>query len=229
MDTQAYDNKNYFAVIGDIIDSKMIQDRIMVQQNLSTVLSKINETYTKCISSKFMITLGDEFQGLLSNGENIVDIINAIEREMYPVKLRFGIGVGSITTKIDYELPIGADGPAYYNARKMIEHNKMIKKTKKEIRANIGIKIEGDSNLSNLINSIFSLNTVLKQKWSSRQREVINAFIKSNEVQGSTASMLGIHQSSVQRALKTSGFYEYQQANQSITNALSSMAESYND
>lgn len=49
-----------------------------------------------------------------------MDIISEMEIEMYPVKLRFGIGIGSIVTDINRELLLGADGPAYHNARKMI-------------------------------------------------------------------------------------------------------------
>ena len=48
-----------------------------------------------------MITLGDEFQGLLKNGSAAVFIIDKIEREMYPIKFRFGLGVGEITTDIN--------------------------------------------------------------------------------------------------------------------------------
>ena len=37
------------------------------------------------------------------------------------MKLRFGIGVGEISTVINPEMALGADGPGYYNARKAIE------------------------------------------------------------------------------------------------------------
>jgi len=228
MDTLFLDYKPFFAIIGDIIDSKKIQDRLKVQHDMTTVLNLINEKYSQSISSKFMITLGDEFQGLLNRGEYIAEIVDTIEREMHPIGLRFGVGVGSITTKINYDMPVGADGPAYYNARKMIEHLKNSRNKKKEIKTNIGIEIENGFYLSELINSIFSINTIIKSRWTPRQREIINTYIKCDEVQGSTAASLGINQSNVQKALKISGFYEYHRAYKSITKVLSAFEENCN-
>ena len=55
----------YVAIIGDIIDSKKIKNRNEVQQKLKHVLSKINQSYDDIIAANFIISLGDEFQGLL--------------------------------------------------------------------------------------------------------------------------------------------------------------------
>ena len=60
------------------------------------------------------ITLGDDFQGLLHSGEHVMDIIQYIKREAYPIKIRFGIGIGAITTNINAMISIGADGSGYY-------------------------------------------------------------------------------------------------------------------
>lgn len=51
----------------------------------------INETYEGDIASKFMVTLGDEFQGLLGKGSNAMYMISEIERRMYPVKSDLGL------------------------------------------------------------------------------------------------------------------------------------------
>ena len=225
MDVLINEYTPYFAIIGDIIDSKKILDRLLVQQNLSVVLNKINEAYTQSISSKFMITLGDEFQGLLNSGRDIIEIINAIEDSMNPIELRFGIGIGSITTQINHDFPIGADGPAYYNARKMIETQKTNKKKKMEIRTNISLKIENDFILSDLINSIFSLTTLIKASWTSRQREIIEAYTRCEGNQKHAALMLGVNQSTIRKVLNASCFYEYRQSNQMITNALLNLTE----
>ncbi len=111
------DYNPYIAIIGDIIKSKNIQNRYDTQEKLRSVLASINMEYSEDIASNFMITLGDEFQGLLKNGTNVIDVILKIEKNMYPVQFRFGIGIGEITTKIDRMMPLGADGPAYSNAR----------------------------------------------------------------------------------------------------------------
>jgi hypothetical protein len=228
MDTLFCNYKPFFAIIGGIIDSKNIQDRLQVQHDMTIVLNMINEKYKPNVSSKFMITLGDEFQGLLKNGEFITEIIDIIEREMHPINIRFGVGVGSISTEINYDMPVGADGPAYYNARKMIERIKKSKSKKMEGKSNVGIEIENELYLSELINSIFSMSTVIKSRWTPRQREIIKAYMTCNEVQGPAAALLGINQSNVQKALKTSGYYEYQRAYRSIAKVLSAFKENCN-
>ena len=102
------------AVLGDIKNSRNIKNRGAVQKKLNGVLEEVNERYAEDLSSKFVIKLGDEFQGLLCRGANKLQIIFEIERRMYPVKIRFGIGVGRITTDVIKEMSIGADGPGYY-------------------------------------------------------------------------------------------------------------------
>lgn len=42
-----------------------------------------------------------------------MEIITEIESVLYPVNIRFGVGIGKITTEINRELSIGADGPGY--------------------------------------------------------------------------------------------------------------------
>ena len=83
-------NEPYIAIIGDIKNSKKIVDRGAFQEHLKKILDNINLKYSDCIASKFTITLGDEFQGLLTTGNNIMEIIQYIKKEIYPVKIRFG-------------------------------------------------------------------------------------------------------------------------------------------
>ena len=42
-----------------------------------------------------------------------MEIITEIESVVYPVNIRFGVGIGKITTEINRELSIGADGSGY--------------------------------------------------------------------------------------------------------------------
>ena len=214
------DYKPYVAVIGDIKHSKQLHNRNDIQKQLQHVLAQINQKYTDEIASNFIITLGDEFQGLLKTGAPIVYIIDQIEREMHPVELRFGLGVGEITTDI-LSSAFGADGPAYHLAREMIETLKSAENGKQEIERNIKISIRSNAKLSSLLNTLFSLLYIIKEHWTSRQVEIINAYQKSNSTQTATAKALHINQSNVQRALASSNYYTYWNALQSIADLLS--------
>lgn len=218
----SFDNVSFIAVIGDIVNSKSLSDRYQVQDKLKNILDEINVKYRRCIASNFMITLGDEFQGLLKCGKDTIGLISEIEIAMLPVRLRFGIGVGDIYTEINRDLPLGADGPAYYNARKMIDELKENEKKYETNYSNIMISSQGTNELiDELLNSIFSLCAALKMKWTPRQREIINSYIASDKNQYKAAEKLGITQSSVNKALDNASYYSYQKAVEIINIALS--------
>lgn len=213
--------KPYVAVIGDIKSSKKIEDRKNLQEKLKITLGKINKKYEQDISAKFMITLGDEFQGLLCNGENVFTIVEEIQREMYPVEIRFGFGVGAITTEINPEMAIGADGPGYYKARNAIEFLKKNERKNKIHISDIRIEIDEDKNsIAEMLNTILSLLAVVKNNWTDRQREIIWDMTKYQDGQEKSAERLGIAQSSVQRGLTNGNYYAYKEAMKTISNVL---------
>ena len=131
----------YYAIIGDIKRSKKIENRCEIQEKLKKILDNVNSIYNNDISAKFLITLGDEFQGLLEITAPILEIIKYIQREIYPIKLRFGVGIGNGSTLINHEAAIGADGPAFYAAREMIEFLREQEKKLKKQAADIQISV----------------------------------------------------------------------------------------
>lgn len=216
----------YIAIIGDIKNSKQLNKRKKVQDELNLVLNEINKQYESMISAKFMITLGDEFQGLLHEGAKVLDIIEEIQREMYPIQIRFGIGVGQITTEINAEMAIGADGPGYYKARKAIETLKSCEQKSKTQPSDIRIEIEDDEHsIADLVNTIFSLMAVIQSSWTERQREIIWKYEECGESQTECAVRLGVSQSTVQRSLMTSDYYAYKNAKETVNTVLKEIGE----
>ena len=61
----------FVAIIGDLKSSRMIVQRAEVQDLLHETLKRINEKSGDQLVSKFIITLGDEFQGLLARVDDI--------------------------------------------------------------------------------------------------------------------------------------------------------------
>ena len=71
-------SSNSIVVIGDIIESKKIDNRKNAQNKLTELLAKLNDDYQKYIESPFKITLGDEFYGVLNNFSPIIDILQIL-------------------------------------------------------------------------------------------------------------------------------------------------------
>lgn len=211
----------YIAIIGDIKGSKAIKNRKEVQENLAMVLNEINDHYSDDIASRFMITLGDEFQGLLLNGTSVMKIISRIEGRLDPVKLRFGIGVGEITTKINPYMAIGADGPGYHKARAAIEYLKENEKRKQSSVSDIRLEVEGENQESQMfINTIFGLMAALKASWTKRQREIIQDMLEHRDNQTETAKRLNIKQPTVSKVLVTGNYYAYEGAFDTVEKVL---------
>lgn len=205
--------QSFVAVIGDMKDSRHLENRKEVQVRLQGILDRLNEKYKDEIVSRFLITLGDEFQGLLSNGKYILDMVNEIRMEMYPVRLRFGIGFGQITTDIRTEMALGADGPGYYRAREAVELLKEREKKKRSVLAELCLKMdETHRDKEILLNTVFDLMYVVESGWTDRQREVIWDMLLHGDGQQNTASRLDITQSTVQKTLAAGSYYTYESA-----------------
>jgi len=109
----------YVGLIGDIVKSRELQNRKKIQLELEETLENINKKYSQYIVSQFLITLGDEFQGLLKPSAPIYKIICEIIEEVYPIQIRIGLGYDKITTNFKNKA-LGMDGPAFYLARDAI-------------------------------------------------------------------------------------------------------------
>ena len=219
----------YIAIIGDIKKSKSIEDRKKIQNKLNNILNEINKIFSNSISSNFTITLGDEFQGLLHSGEHVMDIIQYIKKEAYPTKIRFGVGIGTITTDINTMISIGADGPAYYKARESIEQLKILEKKKESSYSDVQIKIDGDNNLQELLlNSILKLMYCIEKEWTEKQREVVNYILFEKKTQIKTAKYFNVSQSNIQQILSKTHFYAYRDAFDSVNKILSEVKHDNN-
>lgn len=221
---------NYIAIIGDIKNSKKIESRKVIQEKLNNVLKNVNETYNAHISAKFVITLGDEFQGLLYNNEHILDLIKYVQREMYPICLRFGIGLGQISTSILNDAALGADGPAYYAAREMIEQLREQEKKLKKHAADIQISLYDIENFSiEEINTLLVLVKIIEDRWTVKQRLTIWDMQQNGGSQEECAKRMNTTQSTVARRLADGNYLIYERAVKTINKALMRLGESCND
>ena len=204
---------SFVAIIGDMKDSRHLENRKEVQTHLQKILNQVNKKYEKDSASRFLITLGDEFQGLLYTGKDVLRIISEIRIQLYPVCLRFGIGFGKITTDIRAEMALGADGPGYYRAREAVEQLKEREKRNRPVPSDICLKMdEKDRGTEVMLNTIFNLIYVVEKGWTIRQREIIWDMFLYEDGQQNTARRLNISQPTVQKALAAGGYYTYENA-----------------
>ena len=104
----------YCAIIGDLVNSRTLpaSERQATQTRLKIVLHEVDEKWQTSVAARFIITLGDEFQGLLHTVSPAIEIATYILDRLYPQQVRFGIGYGELHTTINPDMALGADGPA---------------------------------------------------------------------------------------------------------------------
>ena len=112
------------AVIADLVASRKVRDRNLVQAKLQRAIEVSNKRSRSHLLSPYTLTLGDEFQAVLKSADTIFQDAFRVLAALYPVQVRFSFGIGTIETRINRRQAIGMDGPAFYNARKGMDELK---------------------------------------------------------------------------------------------------------
>jgi hypothetical protein len=191
----------YCAIIGDINKSRELPDRNRVQILFEDAVRAINDEFKNEVASKFLITLGDEFQGLLYNPAKSYHIVRRFQDIVKNISFAFGIGIGSLATKINPKSAIGMDGECFYNAREAL-------KNAKEYKQEIVYYFADPS--APLVNIAIGL---LEKKWKKlgdKQKQIMQMH-KTNKSQNEIASLLNITQQFVSKTVNSQSFKEMQE------------------
>lgn len=162
----------YTVLIGDISGSKQLSGNLRYQTQLfmKSAIVQINEQFQPHIEAPMTITKGDEFQALILRPSRAYQIIQTLQRMIYPVQIRYGLGIGPIY-RMGGVLPIEMDGPAFHRANRALN---MAKKRKTEIWF-----VSEDDLMDSLVNNIFTLISAIKSRWNERH---YNIFWKYQEL-----------------------------------------------
>ena len=216
----------YLALIADVIDSKMVEERFDLQKQLEETLQTMNELFGEFLASSFTLTLGDEFQALLKADAPVFQIIDTLRSELTPTQLRFGIGLGEIVTDIDPLQSIGADGPAYWNARAAINlvHQK-------NDYGNTQIYFScGKEKQDFFVNALIASGEAIRSGWRGSQEEILLDLLKrcvysENFSQQDLAQSLEINPSALSKRLKSSSIRVYLRGRAAALASIQSLAK----
>ncbi len=191
----------YLAFIADMVRSRELSSakRAVVQKHFQELVATLNRQYRQSLASKFAITLGDEFQGLLTTSTVIPDLIWQIEEKFPDRHLRVGMGMGSLDTALQ-EYAINIDGPALHSARDAIEAAK---------KGNLlGGVFSGIGSLGEALNGIARLLWFQRSNWTKAQRTIAN-LLQKGMTQSEVAERLGISRQVVSKQVAASGWVTY--------------------
>ena len=205
-------------LIADIISSRYIKDRNTVQKKLRDILKKINHE-SRSILSPMTITLGDEFQCVYSNADDIFGHIWEIINACHPEQIRFSLGIGEITTSINRKRAIGMDGPAFYAAREGLNALK---------RTDYFFNINGDgkdSETLDFIRNILYLVSYNIAMWRKNRIEIMNLMTKKITVK-IIAERMKISEQAVYKNINSGGLQPILDVTKNITLMINKIVES---
>lgn len=158
---------NNCVMIGDIKKSRHVDKWSDIFRELNNILKKVNSEFSKNILVDFRPTIGDEFQGALTDSKNAYTIYVSIKNKM-PVQFYCGVGIGDVEKPLDKD--IGMRGSAFYRARSALE---LCKKRKRNILIKSSDKT---SQMDKIINTLLHFIEILENSWTQRQCEVVNYY-----------------------------------------------------
>ncbi len=194
-------DNQYIAVIGDVVESRAIRNRSEIQKDFKSAMNSLNEMFSTDLHARFVVTLGDEFQGLVKRSLNSYQFFQAYHLLFgNRVETRIGFGLGDLSTAMNDEA-IGMDGTCFHQARQAVDSMKQ----KNKFLAFHGFEMNVAINV--LANTVVSA----RQQWTDRQIEVVNLYSQSMD-QSQVARELNITKQAVNKVLHAANFNIYYQS-----------------
>lgn len=204
------------AVIGDLVSSRTFRgaQRNRLQAGLQQLLMGINARWREAILARFVITTGDEFQGLLSQPACLPDLIWFIEDGLRNVEIRVGIGFGTLETELA-EYAIGMDGSVWHAARGAVTDAKKRNRLGGVFR---GFGERDDSILNGLGRFLFEF----RRRMTPKQRQIVEMIRETDPdmTQTQVAERLDITKQAVSKHLRSAAWGAYQEGEDALYSAL---------
>lgn len=206
----------YVAIKIDIRHSRASKDRALLQTRLFSVADALNSDYEHAIQARFVVTHGDEIQGMLKNA-GAPCTFRIMERAIdgvYPWEPRFGIGFGELMTPVQ-ATAIGMDGPAWYRASEGLD----MSKTRRKYAAFRGLGDGQDFQVDALANLLLHQ----RARWTEAQRRAIE-LVEYGMTQAAVAHEFGVSEAAVSNRLAAAGWQFYKDGREAVEQCLQDYA-----
>jgi hypothetical protein len=192
------------AIIADIVRSRLIvaPARQQLQRRVEATLAELNRRFSRALAAKFVVTVGDEFQGLLEATEVIPELIRHLEMALPEIDLRFGIGRGSLETDLR-EYAIGMDGPVWHAARRAIESAKASRR--------LGGVFAGFNDGDDLtLNGLARVLHHMRSRLTTKQRTILEDLLSEGS-QKDLARRAGVSPQAISKQARAAGWEAYRE------------------
>jgi|SRR5690554_2819879 predicted XRE-type DNA-binding protein len=176
------------------------------REKMNKIIALQNRIFQPYLASRFILS-GFEGEGVLyvQEAPRFLHLLQLIDLEMHPLRFQFTLGVGTIATGLkrrQHENTIEIKGPAVTAAKKAF----------KDLAGgdqDVAVRFPSPF-LTRLTNSLFAVESDLRNNWSIAHRETIK-LARQGLTQIEMAEILGITQAAVSQRLKHARWERYGQ------------------
>ncbi|MEP2446092.1 MAG: SatD family protein [Balneola sp.] len=166
---------SYPIFMGDVVNSSDYDGEVL-SKGLKELVESTNKKFGKAILSPLTITLGDEFQGILSSVSSGIDLLFHLEEELLRTepdfKLHYVLLLGEIETEINPDIAYEMMGKGLTEARKMLS-------SKKRSRKRFRFKLQNKEQTEQLSRIFEVLDTIILN-WKKEDYPLILDMIKND-------------------------------------------------
>lgn len=164
-------------LMADVISSGSFESKNLIHE-FKSIVHSANQQFKEHIKSPLTITLGDEFQGVISNLKSCISIILFFEEEMIKrklsFKLRYVVNQGEIETMVNESIAYEMLGSGLTDARRKLF----------EIKESVDRFYVSVDNMvtSGILNNSFKIYQNIISKWKlDRDYEMAYQFIMNRD------------------------------------------------
>lgn len=189
------DGIDFYVVTADIISSRKHESAAALAE---TGLADLNTRYRSELTADFTLYRGDEIQGALGGTADIVRLIRHLRFHLHGIKLRVGVGAGSIATGLGKKYAWQMDGSAFHHSRAALDQ---IKGRRAAATCFTGEKPDKWA----VVNAFYGLNDTIQNRWSTKQWQAVDAYERAGTYEAASAE-LGISPQNVAKRCQAAGW-----------------------
>lgn len=208
-------------LMGDIVGSEAAPSVKAVHQSFNRAIAWANKRHGEHIVSPLTITLGDEFQGLLTGLEAAWRVAAELRLKLMSeaVSCRFVIGVAAIETPLNAERAWNMMGPGLASAR-----DKLNDKTSANAHR---FSFPGDPAIELLADAVGDALTLIEAGWTQTQRNYVIRNRLSRHAPAKIATSLDVSLGAVYKVLRAAQMDFHDRQSGALCKALALQDERY--
>lgn len=182
-------------VVGDVIESRDLEDRSAFRQVLTDALAEANEAVDDGVAAPFATLKGvDEIAGVLETPIGSYRAIRTLVEAIHPAAIRFAVVWGDVDVGIHERDVARQDGPAFHRADELLE---TIAREDRYVEVVVpGVPGPYVTTIGNQMD----LLCIRKSEWTARQAEVVREY-RDAESMAATAERLDVAVQTISKSL----------------------------